>query len=51
MGAHACRIFGTLTGGAGDIELVMTLDKHVLFSEGILLSVRSVRLHCRPVLN
>eukprot|EP00892_Ulva_mutabilis_P012333 jgi/Ulvmu1/9472/UM052_0041.1 len=38
--AKASEIFGTLTGGVGDVELVMTLDKHVLFAEGILMSVR-----------
>jgi hypothetical protein len=32
--------FGQLTGGEGDADLLLTLDKQVLFTEGILMSVR-----------
>lgn len=39
----ACRIFASLTGGVGDVELLFTHDRCLLFSEGVLMSVRYQR--------
>ena len=44
MAGVLCRIFAELTGGAGDAELLLTLDKHLLFAEGIVMSVRCVAI-------
>ena len=44
MGRAACRVFRQLTGGEGDADLLLTMDKQVVFTEGILMSVRCARL-------
>ena len=35
-----CSTFKQLTGGDGDADLLFTMDKHVIFNEGIVMSVR-----------
>jgi hypothetical protein len=35
-----CSTYGSLTGDEGDADLVYTPDKHLLFKEGVLMSVR-----------
>ena len=44
-GRAAFRVFRQLTGGEGDADLLLTMDKQVVFTEGILMSVRCARLH------
>jgi hypothetical protein len=43
LGAIKCQlsnVYGSLSGGAGDADLLFTPERHLLFGEGVLMSVR-----------